>query len=684
MRSELRFRQVHLDFHTSEHIPDVGAQFDKAQFTAALKTGNVNSITVFARGHHGWCYYPTKIGSPHPNLKRPDLLGEMVEACRENNINVPIYLTVQWDELTAREHPEWRVMSAFNRASASRETDASAMNQLTPAWHPVCLNNPSYLDYLEALTLEVVDRYHPDGLFMDILLSWECVCPKCLRSMEERRLDPEKSEDRRKNDREVIMAYYRRLSEAVWRKDPDMRIFHNSGHIFKGERDRYRYFSHLEVESLPTGGWGYDHFPVSARYINTLGMEYLGMTGKFHTTWGEFGGYKRPVALEYECAAMVAFGARCSVGDQLHPSGMMDVATYETIGPAYRRVERIEPFATDATPVSEIAVVSSTAHSAATGIGEVVRHNPSDDGAARMLLELHEMFDVIDLESDFSKYRLLVLPDTIKLDDSLAKRFAAFVAGGGKLILTGASGLSVDESGFALDVDAVVSGRRSSFEPDFIEATPDLDTELPSSPFVMYERAWVVRARGKSKALAGTRVPYFNRAWDHFSSHQHAPYRTEANPEYDAVIQQGSIVYFAHPVFSAYYWIGQPLYKYLVRGALNRLFPDRSLKVTMPSSGRVSLMEQKRENRLLLHLLFAQTQLRGTGSAHQIGEIRRIEIIEDVVPVRDVACSVRLPAKPSRIYSAYTGTPIPFGWKDGTASFTVPELYIHELIVIDR
>ena len=47
-----------------------------------------------------------------------------------------------------------------------------------------------------------------------------------------------------------------------------------SGHIYKGERERWSYFTHLELESLPTGGWGYDHFPVSARYANTLGLEY--------------------------------------------------------------------------------------------------------------------------------------------------------------------------------------------------------------------------------------------------------------------------------------------------------------------------------------------------------------------------------------------------------------------------
>ena len=85
-----------------------------------------------------------------------------------------------------------------------------------------------------------------------------------------------------------------------------MPIFHNSGHVPVGCQEILPYFSHLELESLPTGGWGYDHYPMSAAYSRNLGLDFLGMTGKFHRTWGEFGGFKHPNALRYEWAAMLA------------------------------------------------------------------------------------------------------------------------------------------------------------------------------------------------------------------------------------------------------------------------------------------------------------------------------------------------------------------------------------------
>ena len=97
--------------------------------------------------------------------------------------------------------------------------------------------------------------------------------------------------------------------------------------IAKHGKDAYRSYSHLELESLPTGGWGYDHFPASARYADYLGFDFLGQTGKFHTSWGDFGGFKHPDALVYETAQMSALGAKCLVGDQLHPSGRMNRAT---------------------------------------------------------------------------------------------------------------------------------------------------------------------------------------------------------------------------------------------------------------------------------------------------------------------------------------------------------------------
>jgi hypothetical protein len=677
------YRQVHLDFHTSELMPGVGSQFDPEQFVNSLKTGHVNSVTLFGKCHHGWSYYPTAVGTPHPQLVTPDLLGDMIKACRKENIQTPVYITIQWDELTAREHPEWRVMQAtpFKKDESPNPEDRAEQDQLGARWHPVSVIHPELVDRIIRQSIEVIERYDPEGLFLDIVLPWEDISPRNIARMQKRGLNPEISKDRLKNDREVIMEYYQRYNEAIREVSKDIRIFHNSGHIYRGERERWPYFTHLELESLPTGGWGYDHFPVSARYANTLGIDFLGMTGKFHTTWGEFGGYKTSTALEYECAQMVAFGARSSIGDQLHPNGRMDSDTYERIAPAYKRIEQIESYLPGATPVSEIAILSAEAHHQNRYIEGI------DAGASRILLETQQMFDIIDWEADLSQYKLLILPDVIRLNEEKAERLQTFIQNGGKIIASHQSLLKPDSDEFALPFKAEISGQRE-FEPDYLKVLDNLNPkgDIVKNPFVIYQRGISVKATGAT-VLAKTYDPHFNRSWSHFCSHQHTPYKDEASEKADGILQDGSIIYFAHPLFKEYYNTGQPLLKYAMRNAIRMLLPQSPIRVNLPSSGRISWMRSDQPKRELLHLLYAQPQLRGNSVLGWQGG-QSIEIIEDAVPLYNITCEIDLPKKPKKVFSAYhPKEAIPFETSGSEESHTlkieIPKLYLHELIVIE-
>ena len=121
-------RQVHLDFHTSPFIPDVGAEFDARAFAATFKRAHVNSVTLFAKCHHGMCYYPTKTGRAHPALGERDLLGEMIEALRREGIRCPVYTPVAWEENVADEHPEWRQMRADGTFARCDNPDPSRVS----------------------------------------------------------------------------------------------------------------------------------------------------------------------------------------------------------------------------------------------------------------------------------------------------------------------------------------------------------------------------------------------------------------------------------------------------------------------------------------------------------------------------------------------------------------------------
>ena len=668
----MRYRQIHLDFHTSEHIPGIGSAFDAGEFVATLQAAHVNSITVFAKCHHGWSYYPTNIGQPHPHLTRPDLLGDMLAALKAADIEAPVYLTVQWDELTAREHPEWRVLAASNRYYGGLPHDPSAAQQLSPAWHTLCLNHTPLRARILAQAQEIARRYAPPGLFFDIVGNHGCVCPACIDTMLAKGLDPESEADRHTNDVAVNRRFRHEIATALRPEFPNLRFYFNFGHISKIDRTAYEDYTHLELESLPTGGWGYDHFPSSARYAATLGLDYVSHTGKFHTSWGEFGGFKHPHALDYECAQMMALGSKCLVGDQLHPNGAINKDTYRSIAPAYARVKAMEPYLEGARQVTQIAILSAEHMNPGT-----FRNHPSDDGAAQMLLELQQPFDIIDTLADFSAYRVILLPDEIPVGPALAARLNAYVVGGGSLIASWHSGLA--ETGFALDFGLTHHGE-TSFNPSYMQAAPGLDPALVASPFVCYDQASQITATD-AEVLAQIIPPYFNRSYRHFSSHQHTPDDPLAQPLGAAVTLHGRMAYVAYPIFRMYGAVGQPLYRHVIRGLLRRLLPDPVLTTTLPPAGRASLTRQP--GRHILHLLCGFAQIRGKALPTN-GTTRLMEMIEDIPALGPVSATVRLPKPPTRVYDALTQQPV--DWADnGDGSYTVhlPGLHIHRAVVFD-
>lgn len=657
----LRFRQVHLDFHTSGLIPGIGSKFSKRQFQEALKVGHVNSVTVFSKCHHGYSYHPTKIGKMHPHLKF-DLLARQIDACREIGVRCPIYLSAGLDEYAAFQHPTWVV----------KKKDGTMYKPLEVEWFVRILRfNSPYLDYLCAQIEEVCQRWPDnDGIFLDIIGTQRDYSDDALKVMKKQGLNPESDADVAKYGEQVLYRYFKATTAAAQSVKKDNPVFHNSGHISIGARKALGYNTHLELESLPTGGWGYDHFPMSARYAITQKWDFLGMTGKFHNTWGEFGGFKRPAALQYECAAMVAYGAKASVGDQLHPNGEMNLDTYRLIGAAYKEIEAMEPWCDYVQPVARIALVSCEINQDRWRGGQA-QSALADEGVGRMLLELHQQFVVLDAIADWDGFDLVVLPDTFVMDAGRLAKARRFLAQGGKIIGAGSALLDEKHKKFAIDPGAKLLGR-SKGEVDYLLATA-LTPKVPvKSAIVIAGGAFLIKPT-RAKVLAGRREAYFNRTWEHYSSHQHAP--DVEKPASPSAIITPQIAYFAHNLFSAYRANGQPLYRDFFEAALRHLLgQELPVETNLPTAGRICVMEQKRERRFVAHLLYSPTSVRG-----KFRDLN-IELIEDVIPLRDTRVALRLPKKVKTIRLVPDGEALGFNQEDGVVSFTVPEFASHQMV----
>ena len=637
-------------------------------FGSAFKNASVDSVTIFSKCHHGVSYHPTEVGKMHPNLDF-DLTRAQLDALHAKGINAPIYLTATWDELAAREHPEWRIVRPDGSLAEHRHGP-----EHTCGWAYLDFASP-YLDYLCAQTEEVMQRYPDcDGIFMDISFQEPSVSEYAKAAMEASGLDWTDPDHRIRHTGHAVEAYFERVQAAVRKHDSNMPLFFNSGHMRRGMREHYKaYYTHLELESLPTAHWGYEHFPLSARYVEPLGIPFLGMTGKFHTLWGEVGGYKKPEALVYECGAMIAQGARCSIGDHLHPTASIDESTMGIIGAAFQWVADREAWCEQSVNRAEIALMSVEAAAGTSLVGIPGKSVAADEGAVRVMLESQLLFDVVDLESDLSPYALLILPDVVNVGPDLKSKIDAYVEKGGRVLLTGHSGIGPE--GCLFDTGSTWSGTSENVGGDYALTIEELRPDFVSNPLFMYGAAEKLILKD-GESLGEIYEPYFDRTPRRFSGHVNAPCKPD--PEvHVAGSAKGAYVQFAFPIFTIYQRVGAvAMLEQAERLILKALGREPLLTAEMPRAGRATLRRQARESRDVLHLLCATPVLRGTVNGDNV------QPIQDLIPLHDIAVSVSTDDRVSGVRLVPEGDALAFEQNAERVSFVVPRVVGHQMVEI--
>ncbi len=648
-------RQIHLDFHTGPDIPDVGAEFDVRQFVQTMQRANVNSVTVFAKCHHGHLYYDTKHPARHPGLKKNlDLLGKQVEGLHRAGIRAPIYISVQCDEFAANTHPEWV-------ARKEDTSQAKSGSVFKPGWQVLDMAT-DYQDYLAEQTLEILKLFKPvDGLFFDMCWDQPSTTAPFMAQMRRAKLDPESEADRKVYAHRVALAYMKRFSQMVKDYSPSGTYYFNSRPL-GNLKEEIPYLAQVEIEALPTGGWGYMYFPKNVRFARNFPRPYLGMTARFHKSWADFGGLKPYPALEYETSQMMAHGAKCSVGDQMHPRGTLDKGAYDLIGKVYARVKAREPWLTNARAVTEIGVLQPASAPSLRASGAI-------EGAVRMLTQLKHQFDILTNDADFTKYSLLILPDTVDVDAELNKKLESYLKAGNSLLFTGHSGLSTDGTKLQFKALGIKPVGPSPFTTTYLRFDGAIATDVPDSDHVMYESGVRVLAQKGTRTFGRVVEPYFNRRWDHFCSHNQTP--GDKASIYPIATLHGKVGYVPFPIFSAFGKHGNYPYRLLVRNLLNLLLPEPLVRASAPTSTEVTVTS--RPEQTIIHLLQYCPERRA----------ENLDLLEDIVPLHNVAMSVRRSKKPRKVYLAPDETPLPFEYTSGRVNTVIPVVAGHAMLVIE-
>ncbi len=669
-----RYRQIHLDFHTSPLVPDVGKDFDAEAFAATLADAHVNWVTLFGKCHHGMSYYPTKagLGTMHPSLKF-DLMGEQIEACKRRGIATPVYISVRVDQHVGTTRPDLVVRLEDGKLWGPNASEAR--------WYQICLNNREYIDYVAAQTEEVLRNYDADGIFYDMCYyppDPGCFCEKCLARLHDSGIARTDREGHRRQTFAILREYTTGLTKLCKDLRPNATTFFNS-RVTPNVHRELDILTHLEIESLTTGGWGYLYFPCWSRMVRTYDRPMQGMTARFHKSWADFGGLKTEAQLDYEAATILAAGGVVNIGDQLHPRGTLDRGAYQVIGETFRKVEAVEDYCLGAEPLADIAVLLLPENEEVALHGDedtrgAVKIDVSIEGAAATLAALKHQWNGETPDRDnLDRYKVVIIPDRGFLTEAMRERLDAYLAQGGKILFSHEA--TLHGGSFALPQSPVVYKGECPYTPSYMRLGATLGAGLPETEFVNYRAGSYVEPTEGALSLGEVGVPYFNRAPEHFSSHAQTPFDKTTGYPVAVLGVDGQTAYIYAAAFRGYREDGFYLYREIVGRLLVHLLPAPLVKPgkNVAPSTEIALLRQAAHRSLVAHLVTFQPQRRTANN----------EFIEVAVPVNDVSFAVRTESAPSRVVLVPSGQEIPFVQEEAYCHVTVPTVLTSQVVVFE-
>jgi hypothetical protein len=696
------WRKVHIEYHTSQHLPRLAQRFNADEFGDRLLAAHVNGATVFAKDMYGYCYFPSKHGRMHPNLSF-DLLGAQVAALRKRKIWVLAYFMLTWNPELAERHPEWLVVhkpgdksrpkpeevsdaqKAFtNTVKPDAPGPAKAGTDPKPAAPPAedkgyraylwqfCIGREEFLKGELDLIRELVSKYELDGVWLDGGSSPPCYCEECLRQLRKKGLNPLDAGVQYAHKEDLRQSFLKRIHEVIKKARPGCLVCPQNQGTFYGLAKRAPLVDCSSQEALFMDAvhYGYHYFPTVIRYARGFGVPFYGCTVCFKDFWADFGGLKSPAQIHTEVAAYVSQGARCDIGDQVPPDGRLEPAIYHVIGQAYRHIERIEPYLEQAVPVTEAALLAS---------GDAPC-NEVNYGWVKLLTESRVQFDIVERETKWEdRYALVVLPENFWVDQNVASRLQAFIAAGGAVIAAHTSAVLAGTDKSWLERYGLQYAGLSPFTPAYMVPKARFTGDIPPYPYALYEGASQWRVKPPAEILAVLGEPLFQRSPEHYMSHQQTPF--DHTTDYAAVARSGKVATMAFPLGQGYYNQGFWAYREVFRMAIREVLPvpliqtDAHLTTELSLTHQAARQDAGRRERYMVHIVNFSPMRRTP---------KHTDFHDDPIPLTDVTVRVNLPLKASTAKALYAGKELSVRrTPGGGVEFRVPRIDIHEVVSLD-
>jgi hypothetical protein len=667
------YTRLLIDNHITEDDPLAMTRFDPQRYVALVKQAGVEASMVYACCHNGNCYYPTKVGHMHRNLKGRDIFGETVNLLRQEGIVPVAYYTSIYHNHSAKTHPAWRMQDARGRQHDKRY------------WWS-CPNNHDYVEFTKAQIGEVI-AYDVDGIFIDMTF-WPvvCTCPNCREKyLAQSGLDIPAVVDWSdphwvsfQRFREQSMVTFCDELAGFIKSKKDMTVtFQNSPIIFGWALGQTPGIADAcDYTSADFYGGKYQHVlgaKIMAAATKNQPFEY--MTSRC-VNLNDHTSMKSEAELRCEAATTLANGGAYFFIDAINPDGTLTDAVYQRLGRVSATLAPVTAAIKEHQPL--ITADTGLYFSMASLIDTSLNHKRLEEldysfayatppsyeemvGTSMILTRSHRPFKVLrETGADFSGLKTLIINNAQIMSAEEVERVRAFVREGGTLIATGLTSYmrpdGTTSGDFALaDVFGVSYTGEMSRRVNFLVSENNLVLGNRPAPLVKLAGA---------EQLMGLSEPTFDPddAEDYTSIHSNPPGRMTGGVGLAVhSYGKGRCIYLAPSLLT----IQQDAQQSFGAWLLEQYAPQTLVTGTnAPVSVEITLLRSTTANAYLLGMVNYQKELPN-------------------IPACSVWAEVRLPGTtPKACRRVADGQPLPFRFADGVLNIEIPELETIEMIEI--
>ncbi len=449
-----------VDMHINEWNDKFLVKYDPVRMADLYEQAGLTSAMFYCQSHIGLCYWPTQSGKMHANLHGRDIVAEMLKELAKRNIAACGYYSVIFNNWAFLEYPEWRQHAPWQNVTDRRDLGCFAGSR----YGLVCPNNPDYRAFVNTQIDEMVGGYCFEGMFYDMTF-WPCMCmcPHCRdRFRGEHHAEfPDKIDwfgtdwCRFQLAREHWMAefaqtvtdYTKKVHAQHHPQAPAIAVYHNCATLSRSWSMGSSIDSANASDFLGGDFYGdpLDQLVICKLMSNLTNQAPLEFMTSRCVSLQDHERTKSYDEMEMAAKAATLFSGAFLFIDAVNADGTVNTPVYKRVGKIFRDTARYEPYL-GGRQIEDIGVYfgnDARVDLAENGLDmrnsdiwkKDYPHMKAIRGICRMLQQHHMPFGVVTRKQlgDLGRYKVLVLPNVVRMTQEEVAAVRKYVAAGGKL-----------------------------------------------------------------------------------------------------------------------------------------------------------------------------------------------------------------------------------------------------------